>query len=142
MRFNVAALLLAICFCGAPRQVCAEKWLKFHAESWHHSSQKLKKKLRFSNYSYYDIDSIKKSGNGDISLWIKDVSHNDKFYVGKGVPENEVVFKQVLLRCSSRKYEVMLGDDEEAGLQEMVSDEIKTGSVYEKLFKKVCAVTN
>ena len=116
----------------------AETWVEYHRETWHHYSKKLKKKLYFTNHSYYDADSIKRIDKGDVRVVIKDVSMNDRFYVGRGVPEREVVLKQILLRCTSRRYELILEDGTELDIHESVGERIPTGSVYEKLFKGVC----
>jgi hypothetical protein len=137
MRHIALTLLLATTLCMDPGRASAEKWVRFHTESWHHDSQKLKKKLRFSSTAFYDSDSISVAANGDVTVWIRDVSHNDRYYVGKGIPEKEVVHKQIRLRCSVRKYDVLLGDEED-GLQEAVSEEISSGSIYDKLYKRVC----
>lgn len=139
LKHPVIPLLMAAILCILPCEVPAGNWVEFHAESWSHSSQKLKKQLRCSSQSFYDATNIKRDANGDVFVWTRDISRNDRFYVGKGVPEKEVVYKQVLLRCKTRKYEVILGNDSEAETQETVSEEIKSGSAYEKLYNKVCA---
>jgi len=118
-----------------PSSALAEKWVEFHAESWNHYSQRLNKKIQFNNYSYFDKDSVAATKNGDIKVRIMDVSHNDRFYVGKGVAEKEVVYKEIVLRCASGKYAVLIGDEEEG---EPVSDDIKSGSAYHRLFLRLC----
>jgi len=120
----------------------AEKWIEFHAESWSHQSKKLKRKLHFSTHSYFDADSISRTATGDVTVWIRDVSRNDRFYVKKGVPASEVVYKQILLRCRTQKYEVMLDEGAEIDGQESLGEDIKSGSVYDKLYRKVCAEGN
>jgi len=121
----------------------AEKWIEFHAESWSHQSKKLKRKLHFSTHSYFDADSISRTAAGDVTVWIRDVSRNDRFYVKKGVPASEVVYKQILLRCRTEKYEVMLDEGAvEIDSQESLGEDIKPGSVYDKLYRKVCAEGN
>jgi len=138
MRDSAISLFLAASLSLLPCQALAETWVEFHRESWSHYSAKLKKKLYFSNYSYYDSDGLSRASNGDVTVMIRDISHNDRFYVGKGIPEKEVVYKQILLKCKSRKYEVILeeGDDQET--PESIGEKISAGSVYDKLYKKVC----
>lgn len=140
MKFSMVSFLVAVGMSVTPCSVHAEKWLEFHTEVWSHSSQKLKKNLHFSTASYYDADRIKRTANGDVTVWIRDISQNDKFYVGKGVPEKEVVYKQIRLRCNTRKYEVILEEDNAVELQETANEEIRSGSVYEKLFTILCPV--
>lgn len=141
MRNPAASLFLATALLLVPCQSFAEKWLEFHRESWSHYSAKLKKKLHFSNYFYYDADSLSRSANGDVTVLIRDVSHNDRFYVGKGIPEKEVVYKQILLKCMSRKYEVILEEGNGSEAPETIGEEIPAGSVYAKLFSRVCKVS-
>jgi len=45
----------------------------------------VKKKLNFKNRYYYDVDSLKMSSSGDVDVWVKEISMNDRYYVGKGV---------------------------------------------------------
>jgi hypothetical protein len=137
-RNHAKILMFVALMCVRPGDGFAEKWVEFHAESWSHVSQKLRKQIRCSSTSYYDAASIKQDVNGDVSVLTRDVSRNDRYYVGKGTPEKEVVYKQVLLRCRARKYEVLLGDDGDTETQETVSEEIRSGSVYEKLYLRVC----
>lgn len=141
MRKPVASLFLSATLFLAPSQVFAEKWVEFHRESWSHHSAKLKKKLHFSNYFYYDADSLSRSANGDVTVMIRDISHNDRFYVGKGIPEKEVVYKQILLKCMPRKYEVILEESDDSDAPESTGEEIITGSVYDKLFSRVCGTS-
>lgn len=141
MRYTALPLLLAVSLFIAPGSVWPEQWVGFHTETWSHNSVKLKKKLHFSSHSYFDADSISRAANGDVTVWIRDISHNDRYYVGKGVAEKEVVYKQVHLRCNSGRYEVLLGDGGVPEGEETVSEEIKPGSAYEKLFKRVCSVS-
>lgn len=118
-----------------PASAFAEQWVAFHAESWSHYSQRLNKKMQFNNYSYFDKDSVAETKDGDIKVRIMDVSHNDRFYVGKGVAEKEVVNKEIILRCATGQYVVLIGDEEEG---EPASDDIKSGSAYHKLFLRLC----
>lgn len=134
----IIPLFLATALCLIPSQVLAEKWVEFHRESWSHYSVKLKRKLHFTNYFYYDADSLIRSANGDATVLIRDISHNDRFYVGKGIPEKEVVYKQILLKCMSRKYEVVLEDLGDSAETESAGEEIIAGSVYDKLFSRIC----
>jgi hypothetical protein len=130
--------LVAVQICALTDDSFAEKWVEFHSESWNHASHRLNKKLRCSSKSYYDDTSLKRDANGNVSVWTRDVSLNDRFYVGKGIPEKEVVYKQILLRCKTNKYEVILGDGSDIETQETVSEEIRSGSVYEKLYRLIC----
>lgn len=140
MRAPALSLFLAASLILNTEQSCAEKWIEFHKESWSHDSKKLKRKLHFSNYSYYDAESLSMSANGDVTVLTRDISQNDRFYVGKGIPEKEVVYKQILLRCSSVKYEVILEDVAESEIHESIGEEIRAGSTYDKLFKRVCNI--
>lgn len=138
MRFPRLSLVLSFCLFLVSGEACAERWVEFHTESWSHYSRKLKKKLYFSTISHFDADSLSRSENGDVSVEIRDISRNDRFYVGKGIPEKEVVYKRILLRCVTRKYEVVVEDGAGTETHESVGDEIKAGSVYDKLHRKVC----
>ncbi len=137
LRTVVLSVCLGLLPCGAH----GERWVEFHAETWSQFSQKLKKNLQFSSHSYFDDDRIRRSADGEVTVWIRDVTHNDKFYVGKGIPEKEVVYKQVVLRCMSRRYAVILGENGDVEVQETASEEVRAGSAYDKLFNRLCTVS-
>ena len=132
-------ILTAMLLCGLANESFAGKWVEFHSEAWSHASHRLNKKINCSSKSYYDDSSLKRDAKGNVSVWTRDVSRNDRFYIGKGIPETEVVYKQILLRCKANKYEVILGDESDVEAQESVSEEIRSGSVYEKLYRRVCS---
>src|SRR6185369_53529 len=92
LRFAVCAVLVGI----FPLKSSAETWVEFHAEKWDFKSQKLKKKLKFKNRSYYDADSLKRSASGDVDVWVKEDSMNDRYYVGKGVPSSEAITRKCI----------------------------------------------
>jgi len=119
--------------------VSAESWVEFHSEKWNYKSQKVKKKLNFRNRFYYDADSLKKSIKGDADVWVKEVSMTDRYYVGKGVPESEEILKQMHFWCGTKKYEVISPDVDGEGMNEALGEEVKPGSLYEKLLDSVCS---
>src|SRR6185369_11018575 len=129
LRYAVCAALLGL----FPLESSAETWVEFHSEKWNYKSQKVKKKLKFRTRSYYDADSLKRSPSGDVDVWVREVSMPDRYYVGKGVPESEEILKQMHFWCGARKYEVMTPDVEGAGMNETLGEEVKAGSLYEKL---------
>lgn len=139
MKTKYALLLIVFCLLQEPPASHAEKWIEFHAESWTHQSKKHKRKLHFSTHSYIDTDSISRTATGDVTVWIRDISRNDRFYVRKGDPASEVVYKQILMRCKAQKYEVMLDEGAETDGQESIGEDIKSGSIYDKLYRKLCA---
>jgi hypothetical protein len=134
LRYAVCALMVGI----FPLASSAETWVEFHSGTWNYKSQKLKKKLKFRNSSYYDADSLKRSAAGDVDVWVKEVSMNDRYYVGKGVPSSEDTFKKIHLWCGAGKYEILTSDAEEAGANEAVGEEVVPGTMYDKLFRTVC----
>jgi len=142
MKVKFVLLLLVFSLPHKPTAAHAEKWIEFHAESWSHQSKKLKRKLHFSTHSYFDADSVSRTATGDVTVWIRDISRNDRYYVQQGVPASEVVYKQILLRCRTQKYEVMLDEGSESYSKESFGEDIKSGSIYDKLYRKVCAERN
>lgn len=131
--FLIAAVLVSL-----PALVNAENWVEFHTEKWSQKSGKLRKKLSFTNRYYYDDSSLVKTASGDLTLWVKEVADNDKYYVKKGNPESETLFRQVHLWCKLKRYEVIQADIDDGGANESMSEEIKSGSYYERLYKAVC----
>ena len=121
-----------------PLTASAETWVEFHSEKWNYKSQKVKKKLNFKNRFYYEADSLKRSSAGDVDVWVKEVSMNDRFYVGKGMPSSEEVIKMMHFWCVAGKYEIIVANEEDAGMNEAMGEEVKPGSLYDKLFSDVC----
>jgi len=119
--------------------VSAESWVEFHSEKWNYKSQKVKKKLNFRNRFYYDADSLKRSATGDADVWVKEISMTDRYYVGKGVPESEEILKQMHFWCGAKKYEVITPDVGSEGMNEAMGEEVKPGSLYEKLLYSACS---
>jgi len=122
-----------------PLTASAETWVEFHSEKWNYNSQKVKKKLNFKNRSYYDADSLKRSSAGDVDVWVKEVSMNDRFYVGKGVSSSEEILKQMHFWCAAKKYEIIVADEADEGMSEVLGEEVTPGSLYDKLFGIVCS---
>jgi hypothetical protein len=131
-------IFLAVTLVTVSVTVYAENWIDFHTENWSRKSGKTGKKLHFSNRYSYDVESLVTSSSGDITLWVKEVSDNDRHYVKKGAPQSETVFRKVHVWCRLKRYEVIQVDSEEEGANELLSEEIKAGSYYEKLHKTVC----
>ena len=136
LRYAVYAALLGI----FPLESSAETWVEFHSEKWNLKSQKMKKKLDFQSRAYYDIDSLKRSAEGDVDVWVKEVSTNDGYYVGKGVPSSEEIFKKMHLWCGAGKYEIITPDAEDAGTNLAMGEEVMPGSLNDKLFRAACNV--
>ena len=120
-----------------PLSSFAESWIEFHNEKWSNKSGKLKKKLTFSNRYYYDAGSVVRTPAGDMTLWVKEISDNDRYYVKKGVPQSETLFRQVHLWCKLKRYQIIQADVDD-GANETMSEEIAAGSYYDKLYKAVC----
>lgn len=131
---SITAAIILLC---SPAYVCGERWVEYHFETWSYQSEKLNRKLTFSNYYYFDIDSLKRNSDGDTNVRLREVSQNDRFYVGKGAPAKEAVYKEVHVRCSVKRYEVLVEGDE-AETHESMSEPITPGSMYERLFARVC----
>lgn len=135
-KFRSTFLALAVVL--LPGFAAAENWVGFYTEKWNRTSGRSGTKLDFSNSYFYDADSIVRSASGDITLWIKEVSENDSYYVKKGAPRKETLFRKVHLWCSSQRYEVIQDDTDGDGANKLLSEEIKAGSYYEKLHGTVC----
>lgn len=121
----------------AAGSVAAETWVDFHSERWSFYSQKLQKKLDFANRYFYDSDSVRRSGNGELRVWVKEVSDNDRFYVGKGNPQKETSFRHLHLWCSKRKFMVLMGE-ESVEQDESLSEEISPGTQFAMLYDRLC----
>jgi len=80
-----------------------------------------------------------KTSAGDVTLWIKVVSDNDRYYVKKGAPQSEAVYRKIHVWCALKRYEVIQEDSETDGPNELLSEEIVNGSYYERLYKAVCS---
>ena len=130
-------LFLVLCVMVPKPGLCA-RWVEFHTESWSFDSDRLNRKLNFRNLYFYDSATLARTKNGDVTLWLKEVSYLDKYYVKKGEPTEETTFKRIKLRCSSRKYEILTGDGGEGDSSEAMSEEIKPGSIYDRLLPLVC----
>jgi hypothetical protein len=135
LRYAVYTMLILL----FPLTASAETWVEFHSEKWNYKSKKVKKKLNFKNRSYYEADSLKRSSAGDVDVWVKEVSMNDRFYVGKGVSSSEEVIKMMHFWCAAGKYEIIVANEEDAGTNEALGEEVKPGSLYDQLFKIVCS---
>ena len=130
--------IVTIAIVSLPAFAYAENWINFHTEKWSRTSGKLSRKLNFTNRYFYDAASIVRTVSGDITLWIKEISENDRYYVKKGAPKSEIVFRKVHVWCTLKRYEVLQADTEEEGANDLLSEEIKAGSYYEMLHKAVC----
>lgn len=129
------ALLATVCLPALSR---GESWVEFHKEQWSQKSGKLKKKLTYVNRYFYDGDNVVRTGAGDVTLWIKEVSYNDSYYVKKGVPQTEDLFRKVHLWCGTKRYEILQDELDGGGANERISEEIKAKSYYEQLYKVFC----
>lgn len=138
MRIKLGSSFTAIAIVFLPLMAYAENWIEFHQEKWSQKSGKLNKKLTFLNRYYYDAESLVTPPSGDITLWVKEVSDNDKYYVKKGNPQSETLFRQVHLWCKTKRYEVIQADLDDGGANESMSEEIKSGSYCESLHNSVC----
>lgn len=138
VRIVLSLFFLAVTAVVFSATVYAENWIEFHTEKWSRRSGKTGKQLLFSNRYSYDAESLVKSSSGDFTLWVKEVSDNDRHYVKKGAPQSETVFRKVHVWCTLKRYEVIQEDTDEDGANELLSEEIKAGSYYEKLHKTVC----
>jgi hypothetical protein len=94
--------------------------------------------LLYANRYYYDAESRVIAPSGDMTLWIKETSYNDKLYVRRGAPENETVFRRVHLWCAKKKYEILHADTDDDRPNELISEKILPGSYYERLHQAVC----
>lgn len=131
--FLVTNMIVAL-----PLMAFAENWIEFHQEKWSYRSGKLNRKLKFSNRFYYDAQSLARTSSGDVNLWVKEVSANDKYYVKGGDSDSETIFRKIHLWCGIKKYEIVQADEEDVVLNESMGEEIKPGSSYEKLYFAGC----
>jgi len=138
LNLKFASFIVVVLISVVPLHCYAENWVQFHHEKWSQKSGQQNKKLNFSNRYYYDAENLVRTASGDISLWIKVVSDNDSYYVKKGSPRSETLFKQAHLWCKHKKYEIVHDDGGDTGLNESMGEEIKPGSYYEKLYNAVC----
>jgi len=139
MRIMLRAYFIALAVVSLSTLVHAENWVDFHTEKWNRKSDLSSKKLIFSNRYYYDAESMVKTSAGDVTLWIKVVSDNDRYYVKKGAPQSEAVYRKIHVWCALKRYEVIQEDSETDGPNELLSEEIVNGSYYERLYKAVCS---
>jgi hypothetical protein len=123
---------------SAPDSAHCERWVEFHGEKWNFNSEKLNKRLKFRNIFFYDADHLARGKNGDVTVWIKEVTNNDKFYVGRGAPEQETTYNQIRIRCSAKKYLVLVDDGSDSEYTDTMSEDIVPGSYYDKLSSAVC----
>ncbi len=121
-----------------PGSAFCDKWTEFHTEKWDFKSEKLNRNLQFRNSYFYDADSMLRSKNGDVTAWVKELAENDRYYVSKGVPVQETIFRKILIRCSLNRYEILLEDEVEAEKSESMSEDIKAGTYYERLQAALC----
>jgi hypothetical protein len=133
---TLVAFMLFASLLGADYSA-AESWVQFHAESWNFYSEKLRRKLDFSNRFFYDSDSVRRNGNGAVKVWLKEIADNDRFYVGKGTPAKETSFKQLQFWCDKRKFSIITGE-EDAGQNELLSEEISPGTQFALLYDRIC----
>lgn len=139
MRLNGILIATSFSVFILPLTASAERWVEFHSESWGSHSEKLGRNLTFSTRHYYDADTLKRGARNDLLVAVREVSRNDKYYVEKGIPENEAVYKRILLDCDSGRYEVLMEGDYEAESNLTDGDKIVQGSMYDKLFTVVCS---
>jgi len=135
---NLKLFLLTNMIVALPVMAFAENWIEFHQEKWSHKSGKLNRKLKFSNRYYYDAQSLVKTSSGDVNLWVKEVADNDSYYVRSGNPQSETIFRKIHLWCGVKKYEILQADEEDIVLNELIGEEIRPESSYEKLFLAGC----
>jgi hypothetical protein len=133
--FMTICALVAMC---APDGAYCEKWIEFHAEKWDFNSDKINKKLKFRNVYFYDADKLARGKNGYIAVWVKELANIDRYYVGKGVPEQETIYNQIRINCISKKYDILIDDGSESEYSDSMSEVIAPGSYYDKLFSIVC----
>jgi hypothetical protein len=121
-----------------PATLRAEAWVEYHVDKWNYKSSRIGKKLKFRNSYSYDVDSVKITAAGDVRVWIREIAGNDRYYVGKGAEENEVLYKRLFFWCGLKKFEIITDEEGEGGEHQEMSDPIITGSAYEKLFLRLC----
>lgn len=132
-------LASAVLFVGvlAAGNAAAENWVDFHSERWSFYSQKLQKKLYFKNRFFYDSDSVRSSGKDELRVWVKEISDNDRFYVGKGNPAKETSFRHLQLWCEKRRFMLIVGEAPVAQ-DESLSEEISPGTQFAVLYDRLC----
>jgi hypothetical protein len=135
MRFPWLIILLLLL---SPATLCAEVWVEYHTDRWNYKSSRAGKKLKFRNSYSYDADSVKTAANGDVRVWVREAAVNDRYYVGKGAAENEVLYKRLYLWCGLKKFELITDGESEGGEHQEMSDEIIPGSSNEKLYLRLC----
>lgn len=118
--------------------LCAEEWVEYHTAKWNYKSSTAGKKLKFRSSYSYDADSVKTTPKGDVKVWVRETTGNDRYYVGKGAAENEVLYKRLYLWCSLKNIENITDGESEGGEHQEMSDPIMTGSANEKLYLKLC----
>jgi len=121
-----------------PVTLCAEEWIEYHTDTWNYKSSRAGKKLKFRNSYSYDADSVKTTAKGDVRVWVRETAGNDRYYVGKGAAENEVLYKRLYLWCGLRKFEIITDGESEGGEHQEMSDAIIAGSSNEKLYLRLC----
>lgn len=116
----------------------AEDWVEYHSDKWHYKSANVRKKLKFKSCYSYDVDTVKITAKGDVRVWVREITGNDSYYVGKGAAEQEVLYKRIYLWCGLQKFEIISDGDSEGGELQEMSDPIIPGSANEKLYLKLC----
>lgn len=129
----VVVLLLLI-----PATLRAENWVEYHVDKWNYKSSRVGKKLKFRNSYSYDADSVRMTATGDVRVWIREIAGNDRYYVGKGAEENEVLYKRLFFWCGLKKFENITDEEGEGGEHQEMSDPIIVGSANEKLYLRLC----
>lgn len=139
-RFRFGLVVSIVFALWLPNSLSAENWVEFHKERWQQKSGKGRKRLSYCNHYFYDSDSVAINPEGDVTLWVREVAENDRFYTKKGAAESEVLYRQVYLWCKNDRYQILGADGEESRANEQLSEEIRQGTYYEKLRDLVCPV--
>jgi hypothetical protein len=126
-------LLLAV-----PVSLYAEKWVDVYSETWLYQSSKSRKKLNYRSDYAYDADNLQKSLAGNVTVWLREVADVAGKTKGKKIPERETTFKKVHFWCAAKKYEIISADESEGGLVEAMGEEVRPGTIYEKLYDACC----
>lgn len=116
----------------------AEAWVEYHVDNWNYKSSRVGKKLKFKSSYSYDADSVKTTSNGDVRVWVRETAGNDRYYVGKGAGENEVLYKRLYLWCGLKKFEIITDGESDGGEHQEMADAIIAGSSNEKLSVRLC----
>lgn len=138
MWLKLRLFFLTIAMVALSSLAYGENWIEFHTEKWSQKSGKNGKKLNFSNSYSYDADSIARAPSGNLTLWVKETASNDKHYIKNGAPQSETLFRQIRFWCRLKRYEVIQADTDDGGVNELMSEDIKSGSYYESLYRTVC----